>query len=110
MARPQHSPLGRHGEAFLEMLSAERGLAKNSLDAYQNDLTDFTGHLAARKETPEQVGIDSLRLYVQCLADPGLKPATAARRLSAPRPSFRSLLWRASRRDRVCLSVFLSVF
>ncbi|MFC3676063.1 site-specific tyrosine recombinase XerD [Ferrovibrio xuzhouensis] len=99
MARPQQSPLGRHGEAFLEMLSAERGLAKNSLDAYQNDLTDFTGHLTARKETPERVGIDSLRLYVQGLADAGLKPATAARRLSALRQFFRFMVQEGIRSD-----------
>src|SRR3546814_1141671 len=81
------------------MLSAERGLAKNSLDAYQNDLTDFTGHLTARKEAPEQVGIDSLRPYVQGLADAGLKPATAARRLSALRQFFRFMVQEGIRSD-----------
>jgi integrase/recombinase XerD len=89
----------RHIDAFLEMLSAERGLAKNSLLAYQTDLADFAGFLTARKEAVERIGIDSLRLYVQGLADAGLKPATAARRLSALRQFFRFLLQDGIRRD-----------
>ncbi|WP_374467293.1 site-specific tyrosine recombinase XerD [Ferrovibrio sp.] len=89
----------RHIDAFLEMLSAERGLAKNSLDAYENDLTDFAGFLTAHNESAERIGIDALRLYVQGLADAGLKPATAARRLSALRQFFRFLLQDGIRRD-----------
>lgn len=89
----------RHIDAFLEMLSAERGLAKNSLDAYANDLADFSGHLTARQEAPETTGIESLRLYVQGLADAGLKPATAARRLSALRQFFRFMVQEGIRRD-----------
>lgn len=89
----------RHIDAFLEMLSAERGLAKNSLDAYENDLIDFAGFLTAHNETAERIGIDTLRLYVQGLADAGLKPATAARRLSALRQFFRFLLQDGIRRD-----------
>ena len=89
----------RHIENFLEMLSAERGLAQNSLLAYQTDLADFAGFLAARNETPQMVGIDSLRLYVQGLADQGMKPATAARRLSALRQFFRFLAQEGIRSD-----------
>ncbi|MFN4278170.1 MAG: site-specific tyrosine recombinase XerD [Ferrovibrio sp.] len=89
----------RHIDAFLEMLSAERGLAKNSLLAYQTDLADFAGFLTARNESAERIGIDSLRLYVQGLADAGLKPATAARRLSALRQFFRFLLQDGIRSD-----------
>lgn len=89
----------RHIDAFLEMLSAERGLAKNSLEAYETDLTDFAGFLTARNENAEHIGIDGLRLYVQGLADAGLKPATAARRLSALRQFFRFLLQDGIRRD-----------
>ncbi len=89
----------RHIEAFLEMLSAERGLAKNSLLAYQTDLADFAGFLAATQATPEGVGITDLRRYVQGLADAGLKPSTAARRLSALRQFFRFLAQEGIRSD-----------
>ncbi|WP_341704542.1 site-specific tyrosine recombinase XerD [Ferrovibrio sp.] len=90
---------GRHIESFIEMLSAERGLAQNSLLAYRTDLADFAGHLTARGEAPERVGIDSLRAYVQGLADAGMKPATAARRISALRQFFRFLAQDGIRTD-----------
>ena len=38
--------------AFLEMMSAERGAAKNTIDAYRRDLTDYAGFLANRGQTP----------------------------------------------------------
>ena len=33
-------------EAFLEMMSAERGAARNTIEAYRRDLTDYCGFLA----------------------------------------------------------------
>jgi integrase/recombinase XerD len=89
----------RHIESFLEMLGAERGLAKNSLEAYANDLADFSGFLSAREQTPEKIDAASLRSYVQGLSDAGLKPATAARRLSALRQFFRFLASEGIRSD-----------
>ncbi len=81
------------------MLGAERGLAKNSLEAYANDLADFSGFLSAREQTPEKIDAASLRSYVQGLSDAGLKPATAARRLSALRQFFRFLASEGIRSD-----------
>lgn len=89
----------RHIDSFLEMLSAERGLAKNSLLAYQTDLAEFSGFIAARGERPETIGVDSLRAYVQALHDAGLKSATAARRLSALRQFFRFMVQESIRTD-----------
>lgn len=89
----------RHIDNFLEMLSAERGLAKNSLLAYQTDLADFAGFLTAAGESAESVGIAALRRYVQGLADTGLKPSTAARRISALRQFFRFLAQEGVRGD-----------
>jgi len=37
----------RHLEAFLEMLAAERGAARNTLLAYQSDLADFANSTAS---------------------------------------------------------------
>ena len=34
--------------AFLDMVSAERGAAANTLEAYRRDLTDYRDFLAAR--------------------------------------------------------------
>lgn len=99
MARAQDSLLGRHIDSFLEMLAAERGLAQNSLLAYRTDLADFSGFLAGRGETPDSVGTETLRLYMQGLADEGMTPATAARRLSALRQFFKFLVQETIRKD-----------
>ena len=40
--------MDRHLEAFLEMLAAERGAARNTLAAYEADLTDFEAFLRSR--------------------------------------------------------------
>ncbi|MFN3399756.1 MAG: site-specific tyrosine recombinase XerD [Ferrovibrio sp.] len=94
MARPS-----RHIDSFLEMLSAERGLAQNSLLAYRNDLADFSGFLTGRNENPETIGTDALRLYMQGLSDDGMTASTAARRLSALRQFFKFLVQENIRKD-----------
>ena len=33
-------------DAFLEMMSAERGAARNTIEAYRRDLGDYAGYLA----------------------------------------------------------------
>jgi len=89
----------RHFDNFLEMLSAERGLAQNSLLAYRNDLADFSGFLTGRNENPETIGTDALRLYMQGLSDDGMTASTAARRLSALRQFFKFLVQENIRKD-----------
>ena len=77
---------GRHLESFLEMLAAERGAAPNTLAAYRADLLDFAAF--ARRAGAEDwaaAGPETLRDYLRSLADTGLAPRTAARRLSALR-------------------------
>lgn len=94
MARPS-----RHFDSFLEMLSAERGLAQNSLLAYRNDLADFSGFLTGRGESAETIGTDALRLYMQGLSDESMTASTAARRLSALRQFFKFLVQENIRKD-----------
>lgn len=89
----------RYFDSFLEMLSAERGLAQNSLLAYRNDLADFSGFLTGRNENPETVGTDALRLYMQGLSDEGMTASTAARRLSVLRQFFKFLVQETIRKD-----------
>ena len=43
--------VNRHVEAFLEMLVAERGAAKNTLLAYDRDLNDFADFASGRSES-----------------------------------------------------------
>nr|WP_268885217.1 tyrosine recombinase [Belnapia mucosa] len=86
-------------EAFLEMLAAERGAARNTLAAYGTDLEDFAAFCARRGLPPEAAGADALSDYLRSLADLGLKPRTMARRLSALRQFFRFLAREGLRPD-----------
>jgi integrase/recombinase XerD len=98
-ARPAGSPDGRHLEAFLEMLAAERGAAPNTLAAYGADLEDFAGFARAAGQAPAAADAELLRAYLRRLADAGLKPRTAARRLSALRQFYRFLAREGVRAD-----------
>jgi integrase/recombinase XerD len=89
----------REVEAFLEMMSAERGASANTLDAYGRDLDDAAGFLARCGQTIEAAQPDDLDAYAGDLAARGLSPATAARRRSALRQFFRFLHAEGARRD-----------
>jgi integrase/recombinase XerD len=89
----------RHIEAFLEMLAAERGAARNTVAAYEADLTDFAAFAAARGQAPAAADAATLQAYMAGLGKAGLSPRTAARRLSALRQFHRFLLREAVRAD-----------
>lgn len=75
----------RHVEAFLEMLSAERGAARNTLEAYARDLRDFASFAARQGREIVSAGAEDLRAYLRSLEAAGLAASTAARRLSSLR-------------------------
>src|ERR1700761_8422429 len=89
----------RHVEAFLEMLAAERGAARNTLMAYQADLDDFALFAAARGQLPAAFDAAVLQAYMAGLQRAGLAARTASRRLSALRQFHRFLLREGIRRD-----------
>ena len=91
--------MDRHVEAFLEMLSAERGAARNTLLAYEADLTDFTAFAAARGGAVAACDATALRAWLGALADAGLAARTAARKLSALRQFHRFLVREGVRPD-----------
>lgn len=76
---------GRHAEAFLEMLAAERGAARNTLAAYAADLADFARFAAARGSALHEADGAALSGYLASLAAQGLAARTSARRLSTLR-------------------------
>ncbi|HRE21212.1 MAG TPA: tyrosine recombinase [Rhabdaerophilum sp.] len=71
--------------AFLAMAAAEKGAARNTLDAYRRDLDDYIALLGAQGSSVEQASVADIRGYLQSLSEAGYKPATIARRLSALR-------------------------
>ena len=83
---------------FLDMLTAERGAARHTIDAYARDLSEFLAHLAA-KGTAADATSDHLRAYLAALARKGLAPTSRARKLSSIRQFFRFLLAEGMRAD-----------
>ncbi|CFX06116.1 Tyrosine recombinase XerD [Candidatus Filomicrobium marinum] len=78
-------------DEFLQMLSAERGAAANTLAAYQRDLHDACHFFAANNCRLVSVSPDNIRAYLTSLSAAGLSPASRARRLSSLRQLFRFL-------------------
>jgi integrase/recombinase XerD len=72
-------------EAFLEMMSAERNAAPNTLAAYRRDLDDYAGFLAGRGSGPARAARADVVAYLGRLDAEGLAASSAARRLSALR-------------------------
>lgn len=83
-------------EAFLEMMSAERGAAINTLEAYARDLGDASACLGGKLV---QAGQTDLSGWLQSLAAEGLAATTQARKLSALRQFFRFLFEEGDRSD-----------
>ncbi len=91
--------MDRHVEAFLEMLVAERGAARNTHAAYESDLADAEGFALGRGATLATQDAATLRAYLVRLADSGLSERTAARRLSALRQFHKFLVREGVRAD-----------
>ncbi|MFD1987449.1 site-specific tyrosine recombinase XerD [Mesorhizobium newzealandense] len=83
-------------EAFLEMMSAERGAAENTLSSYRRDLEDASdaidGGLA-------RAGAADIRAYLDDIAARGFAPTSQARKLSAIRQFFKFLYAEGLRGD-----------
>ena len=88
----------RHLESFLEMLVAERGRARLTIDAYRRDLADFSGFLAIGGGTAATADSDGIRAYMAHLAS-RVSPGTSARRLSALRQFYKFLFAEGVRDD-----------
>lgn len=72
-------------ERFLEMMSAERGAAQNTLDAYQRDLSGYVEFLNSAGTGLQAAKPEHIRNYLAALDAEGLKASSAARKLSAVR-------------------------
>ena len=86
-------------ELFLDMLAAERGAGKNTLDAYRNDLADLAAHLHAQGKKISAADTDDLRGFLGSLTARGFKTSSLARRLSAVRQLYRFLYAEGKRSD-----------
>jgi integrase/recombinase XerD len=75
----------RQARLFLDMLAAERGASKNTLDAYRRDLDDYLSFLNEAGAQPDNASAATIRGFMASLEERGLKATSAARRLSAVR-------------------------
>jgi integrase/recombinase XerD len=69
-------------DSFLSMIVVEKGLAKNTVEAYSRDLAQFADFLAAERVASwNEVGPMHLRSFIALLRAKGLSPRTIARQL-----------------------------
>jgi integrase/recombinase XerD len=90
---------GARIEAFLEMLSAERGASENTLLSYRRDLEDAAEFMAAKGKGLDDAASADLRAYMDDIARRGSAAASQARRLSALRQFYRFLYSEGLRPD-----------
>ncbi len=76
---------------FLGRMSAERGAAANTLEAYGRDLGEFADYLADQGLALGETGPNHITAYLRHLDDLGLAASSRARKLSAIRQLFRFL-------------------
>ena len=81
---------------FLATLELERGLSRNTLEAYRSDLQQFGLFLGRRERDPLEVVAADLAAFVSELADgrdgkPPVAPATLQRKIACLRSFYRQL-------------------
>jgi integrase/recombinase XerC len=86
-----------HLKAFLQFLALNRNASPHTVRAYESDLTQFIGYVAAQADLkkrdlqPSQCDRDALRGFLGQLHARGLSRASAARKLAAVRTFLRYL-------------------
>ncbi len=86
-------------DSFLEMMSAERGAAHNTIAAYRRDLSDYLAWLGRQRVLAREAGRDHVAAYLERLAAEGLAASSSARKLSALRQFHKFLAADALRTD-----------
>ena len=74
------------------MMSAERGAAQNTLEAYRRDLEQYVGHLARVRTPVDDVDRNEVQAYLMGLESQGFAATTQARHLSAIKQFHRFLV------------------
>lgn len=92
-------------EAFLEMMSAERGAAANTLESYERDLQDLHEFAVDAGFSVTDATAEDLRSYLADLAARGFLATSQARRLSSMRQFYRFLYAEGLRSDEPTASL-----
>ena len=86
-------------EAFLEMMSAERGAADNTLASYRRDLDDAGEYLGGEPGGLAGASSASIRAYLEGIAQRGFAASSQARKLSTLRQFYKFLYSEGLRAD-----------
>lgn len=89
-------------ESFLDMMSAERGAAANTIDAYRRDIMEFAQHCARAGAGLASAEAANLRRHFELLSAAAIKPSSQSRKLSALRRFFLFLYSEGIRPDNPC--------
>ncbi len=84
---------------FLDMIAAERGAARNTIEAYRRDLADYAGFLEKRAARPTTADTATIRQYLSDLQKRGMEASSSARKLSSIRQFHRFLVAENLRAD-----------
>ncbi|MBO6717224.1 MAG: site-specific tyrosine recombinase XerD [Rhizobiaceae bacterium] len=90
---------GARIEAFLEMMSAERGASDNTLAAYRRDLEDAAEGLSGAWGGIASAPASAVRDHITGLSARGMAASTQARKLSALRQFYKFLFTEGLRGD-----------
>jgi integrase/recombinase XerD len=86
-------------EIFLEMMTAERGASRNTIESYGRDLDLLNEFLQKRSGKIDGASADDLRAWLSAASKSGFAASTAARRLSTLRQFYRFLFAERVRSD-----------
>ena len=78
----------RYIKDFVSYLKIERGLADNSILAYQNDVQKLSDYSIARQKTAINLNYNDLKDFVAVLYDMGLSARSQARIISGLKQFF----------------------
>jgi integrase/recombinase XerD len=79
-------------EQYLEMMLAERGIAKNSLVSYKRDLLDYQQFLSDSKITELTSSSGDIDQYIQLLASNGISARSINRKISTLKSYYNFLI------------------
>ena len=85
-------------DIFLEMMAAERGASKNTIEAYLQDLKEFEVFMLRRNRNIESANSKNIQDYLGQLKSKGRAPTTHARKLSVLK-GFYQFLYAERQRD-----------
>jgi integrase/recombinase XerD len=92
-------------ESFLEMMAAERGASRNTLDAYRRDVMQWTAFLASKKHSAISAQAQEVEAYLKQLNAKGVATTSAARKLSCIKQFYHFLFSEKIRNDDPTITV-----